>query len=184
VAISRICERRVVKLVESPEKREKLSLAYTGGSMYAYHGTPNSIPHHILSLGAVTHSERGSFGSGFYLADYFAAIEYANDGDVHAFWVERGKLFQAEASYEVGEQFDLETAALPLISALFSVPLYEAAELFRRWSCCDGLLGDEIKQQVKRLGFDGVWLDYGLDDCFEAVVYDSQITQYLKTIQP
>lgn len=134
--------------------------------MLAYHGTSTTLPNDIHQLKAST---TGSFGSGFYLADKEAAMTYSDEAKVYCYDVDCSRLLRVKACFDVAGPFDLDTAALPLLSMIFQCSLSDAAVLFRYYSNNSLQLGNDVSQKVASMGYAGLYLDYGI--CFEVVVY-------------
>lgn len=145
--------------------------------MLAYHGTSLLVVEKSENF-QLEPSEFGTFGSGYYLADREAAQIYA-EGYAHGalleYEVDTEDFKAIEASYSVGEKYDLETPALPLISYLLDLTLEEAAQWFQDHTVDGFLLGKEVQKQAIKKSHKGLLLDYG--DCFELVAYDNSQLQ-------
>ena len=140
--------------------------------MRAFHGSSLNIIKHTDNF-TLTPSTNGSFGTGIYLADQNAAHEYAGEcegGLVFEFEVDTSDFARIEVGFEVAEKYDLDTAALPLIMAMFSIDEAQAAKWFKAHTTDGFLLGGEIQQCAIELGYKGLILDYG--DCFELLAFD------------
>lgn len=145
--------------------------------MLAYHGSKADLHEHLSNNGVLEPSVTGSFGAGIYLADKEAAQNYALDGHVCEFEIDTAHLLTCEADFDVAEAFDLDTAALPLICQLYGVSLAIAAAIFHQLSKGDLLLGAVIQEKATSMGYRGLLMDYG--NCFEVVVFDAAIMQYI-----
>lgn len=133
----------------------------TQTTIEAYHGTAHTL------CGTPLPSLRGTFGTGVYWGDLRCAKEYAH----HALYqaqIPTASLLHCVADFDTGEQFDLDTPALPLLMQLFSETAAQAAQRFLSLCDDDGHLGEEIRHAVQALGFDGVLAQYE-PDVFEIV---------------
>lgn len=144
--------------------------------MRAFHGTSRLY----LTEGEfkLVDSTHGTFGAGIYLGDADVAAVYADSfthGVILEYEVDTEDFKVIEASYPVGEKYDLETPALPLIAYLFDLTLEEAAQWFQDHTVDGFLLGKEIQEQAIKKGHKGLLLDYG--DCFELVAFDNNQLQ-------
>lgn len=140
--------------------------------MIAYHGSKNTINPFQPNLTLHASSE-GSFGTGIYFADLKAANEYAGGGEGHTvlcFDIDVTGFLSVQADFEMGEKYDLDTAALPLIMVLFGLTENQAANWFLEHTTDGFLLGDDIQKQAEIRGYKGLHLNYG--NCFELVCYD------------
>jgi hypothetical protein len=147
--------------------------------MQAFHGTAQPISHDDLKAANLTPSDAGSFGSGIYLADEKGAQAYAEadtEGCVYRFEVDTTNFLTVSVQFEIAEQFDLDTAALPLLIKLYGVTSDDAADIYNEYTTDGFLLGKAIEEKVKSLGYAGLVLDYG--NCFEVVVYNTESLSY------
>ncbi|WP_455233069.1 ADP-ribosyltransferase-containing protein [Geopseudomonas aromaticivorans] len=129
----------------------------------AFHGT-------CLNFDSFEPSERGSFGSGIYLADEAAARCYADNGDgamVLRVQVTFRNPYHCQATYDHG--VDLESPAVDLIRSLF--PEGDANRLIAQAMNGDGTFGAEFQSVLQGMGHDGLIATYE-DGSQEIVAFD------------
>lgn len=128
----------------------------------AFHGTK-----HCLSV--LKPSIRGTFGPGIYLADNFAAQQYAGEeGFVLTAEVTLNAPLYYRASFE--HDVDLDSPAVDLVRGLFS--LDTAEKLLQSSMASDGGFGTEIQLAVEERGYDGLIVEYQ-DGSKEIIAYNS-----------
>ncbi|WP_275272283.1 LPD1 domain-containing protein [Limnobacter sp. P1] len=135
-----------------------------GEPLVVYHGTGADIS-------KFKPSARGSFGSGVYFSDRETAENYASSGDAATIvpvYLSMKNPLVVDADYGRGEEIDFDSAAIPLVEALFGG---EAGPVIEKSKNGDGFFGKEIQQEAKRQGFDGLILTYP-DGSKEYVVFD------------
>lgn len=130
--------------------------------LQAFHGAKQ---HHS----ALKPSLRGTFGSGIYLADDFAAQQYAGEeGVVLATQVTLHAPYYYRATFE--HDVDLDSPAVDLVRQLFSWSTAES--LLQSAMATDAGFGREIQVALEERDFDGLIVEYQ-DGSKEIVAYNS-----------
>lgn len=138
------------------------------GLYRAWHGTENDF------RGRMEPSKFGSFGSGLYAGDWNVAEDYSDDGFMLTLSIPIDRPLVVSADYDMGEMFDLESGAVPLVMALLRSDAATAADFIRRAMLAHGLpdplLGAETQKMAEDQGHDGLILIYE-PGVFEVVSY-------------
>lgn len=147
-----------------------------------YHGTTASV-----KIDTLNESCRGTFGAGVYTGDLSTAKEWADEERPNIFKISTevlpDKILFVKADYDVGELHDLETPALPLISFLYNIDTFDAAQAFNALSNNGHLLGAEIKTKAFQLGYEAIYADYGQGH-FEFVIINENIIRDVTQVDP
>lgn len=128
----------------------------------AFHGTRQHFDVFQASL-------RGTFGSGIYLADDFAASQYAGEeGIVLMVEVTLHAPYYYQANFD--HDLDLDSPAVDLVRTLF--PREAAERLLQSAIDTDAGFGTELQLLLEARGFDGLIADYP-DGSHEIIAYKS-----------
>lgn len=128
----------------------------------AFHGTKQH-------LSVLKPSIRGTFGPGIYLADDFAAQQYAGEeGIVLTAQVTLRSPYYYRASFD--HDVDLDSPAVDLVRGLF--PREAAESLLQSAMATDAAFGREIQVELEAKGFDGLIVEYQ-DGSQEIIAYNS-----------
>lgn len=148
----------------------------------AYHGSRSALTPNFVKEGLMRSSEQGVFGSGLYFGDLECAnCHLLEGGSLLEVQITKRNLFHVKADYEIGERFDLETPALPLLMAVLEITAEQAAKLFSEITSDGFLLGDEVQQHLTQLGYQGVLATYERG-VFEVAIYDHNIINDIRVI--
>lgn len=128
-----------------------------GKPLVVYHGTGRSFS-------KFKSSKRGNFGSGIYLAsgpDQADAFAYG-DGDTGAnimpLYVSIKRPLYTSADYNVGDDADVDSPAVPLIREVFG---NEANKVIARLRNSEsGHLGEAVRKRLEEAGHDGIIATY------------------------
>lgn len=140
-------------------------LRYTSSGsvvLEAFHGTKQH-------LSVLKPSVRGTFGPGIYLADVFAAQQYAGEeGVVLTAQVTLRSPYYYRASFD--HDVDIDSPAVDLVRGLF--PQEAAESLLQSAMDTDAAFGREIQVELEAKGFDGLIVEYQ-DGSREIIAYNS-----------
>jgi len=132
-----------------------------GFPMVLYHGTESQFE-------AFQPSQRGSFGSGIYFgSDSRDASGYGSH--IIAAYIRMVRPYYTVADYDVGDDYDLDSPAIPMILSMFN-DKDEAMQYINSAKEGDGYFGKEIQNVLKGMGHDGIIAKYP-DGSMEYVVF-------------
>lgn len=121
-----------------------------GKPLVVYHGTDADFTQFDASYD-------GYFGSGIYLTGNIEDAEQYGDNTM-SLYAKIEKPYQTVADYEAGEEYDLESPAVPMILDLFGE---DADAIIERLQDGDDTVGGEIQEKLIEKGYDGVQIDWG-----------------------
>lgn len=136
-----------------------------GHPVVACHGTAYDVP-------ALRMSTRGSFGAGFYFApdsmtaEAFIREEVGQSNVMPVFLALSNPAF-ANADFEVGEEIEFDSAAVPLVRYAFG---NGAHQVLADSMAGDGKFGLDLQDALKRMGHDGIIARYN-DGSLEYVAF-------------
>ena len=166
-----------IRFSATRERQASTTQATTTRAITAYHGTAAQFKRFRIS-------KRGTFGAGIYFGDEHAArsyadgaivIEPAGEPRVVSVRLYFENPLQVVADYGLGEVFDFDSPAVPLLQRLFgdrANALIESA----RSNDSDGAFGEEIRREAMRQGFDALILTYP-DNSMEYVAFHDRQVQ-------
>lgn len=132
-----------------------------GNPMVLYHGTDSRFD-------SFRPSPRGNFGSGIYFGDSKSAKEYGTY--VVAAYLRMVNPYVTVADYDIGDEYDLDSPAIPMILSLFD-DKDEAMQYIDAAKEDDGYFGKEITNILKSEGYDGIVAKYN-DGSMEYIVFN------------
>lgn len=121
-----------------------------GKPLVVYHGTDADFTQFDASYD-------GYFGSGIYLTGNMEDAEQYGDNTM-SLYAKIENPYQTVADYEAGEEYDLESPAVPMILDLFGE---DADAIIERLQDGDDTVGGEIQAKLIEKGYDGVQIDWG-----------------------
>lgn len=121
-----------------------------GKPLVVYHGTDADFTQFDASYD-------GYFGSGIYLTGNMKDAEQYGDNTM-SLYAKIEKPYQTVADYEAGEEYDLESPAVPMLLDLFGE---DADAIIERLQDGDDTVGGEIQAKLIEKGYDGVQIDWG-----------------------
>lgn len=121
-----------------------------GKPLVVYHGTDADFTQFDASYD-------GYFGSGIYLTGNMKDAEQYGDNTM-SLYAKIEKPYQTVANYEAGEEYDLESPAVPMLLDLFGE---DADAIIERLQDGDDTVGGEIQAKLIEKGYDGVQIDWG-----------------------
>jgi GNAT superfamily N-acetyltransferase len=150
------------------DKKSSTKIAKTYSNLY--HGTNADFTTFQIS-------PRGSLGSGVYLTDNRESASLWGD-TLYRCKVELKNPYFADANFEIGEEFDFDSEAVPTLLHF----LGEGTTIEAIASSSDGMFGSELTQAIKNQGYDGIVATYE-GGTINVIAFDPAQVTIVKKIQ-